>query len=71
MDSKRLTYEQALKLPLHTKIFSESKRNHYIIVYNLWKLIVKRVGFNNKLESPIEVPVSDINDNFYHISTNQ
>lgn len=64
-----LSYDQVIKLPLNTKIFSESKREKYQIVYNLWKIIVKRIRSDWYLEKRTkELSKQEIENNYYKIS---
>lgn len=62
-----LTYEEAIKLPLKTRIYSETLRERFEIIYNLWKLIVKRVRSDWELEKRTkELSKNDIETNYYH-----
>jgi hypothetical protein len=64
-----LSYEDVLNLPRWSSLFSEVKRQHYKIIYNKDKVLVKLFKSDWGLETRSkELSKDDIETNFYKVS---
>ena len=65
-----LSYEQVLRLPYWSTLFSEVRREHYKIIFNRDKVLVKRFRSDWELEAKSkELSKNEIESNFYKLST--